>query len=144
MGDDLWLQRQDAIFGWYHAYRRVPYIRRIGKDVFKLILEYLDVIDLRDTKLKYQSGRIIKIYGFVWTEGLLSTPCHICMRPCGTSVLCDIHRAQISCACSLNCGGVDSYCRRHIYNTFSCKCNVTEYVIEKKCAKKIKHVLLPH
>ncbi len=133
--DNPWRDRIVAIVGWYHVYMRSPLMHRcIGPDVFKLILAYLDVVNLRyplaartryDVMFKLWLG--YRDGAYLWVGS--TSPCHVCMKPCEyTGILCKdhaIHMPECRC-CQSNltkmCTGDTQVCRRSLYHT-ALKCN---------------------
>ncbi len=159
---DPWLQRRVAVLGWYHVYMRSPVMHRcIGTDVFKLILAYLDVIDLR-YPLEFGTQTITLRYlasfdSFSWriSDENGRSPCHVCLRPCdGYDVLCNLHRMTVPCdVCTRAfCTGQNEACRRYLHwNVWKCPqsmrtvgCNCISFEMDGSCVRKIKHVILPH
>lgn len=149
--------------GWYHVYSRHVLLRKyVNNDVFKLILAYLDTVDLR--YLLEGDGMTVVLRHtasddtFSWRthNEAKRSPCHVCMRPCrGYNILCSFHGVVLPenvCFKPRCCLGEDELCRRHLHtDVWKCGrtmrltdgCNGITYEMAGSCAKKVRHVILP-
>ncbi len=166
--DDPWDARRDAVIGWYHVYARSTFVRKyINKDVFKMILFYLDTVDLRYALVrKDKPSHVAQLGtssdGFTWMGSMLGSPCHVCMRPCiGVDILCSRHAMRVDeCRCNRRdkCQGGSQDCRKSLYHThLKCdahsnpnhlcrvgrSCSTSTCTMAESCAKKIHGLILP-
>jgi len=147
MEGDPWEERKNAIFAWYLIYWKAPLVRKyINKDVFKLVLKYLDTIDL---SVPIHPSNRVRLYlhyatdGYCWRNHdnrAIRTPCHVCMRPCAewADVLCLKHSHLTLCT-----GRTVEDRKQLIDNVWKCKCNGEMIRMKIECAWKIPHVILP-
>ena len=143
---DPWEQRRNAIYAWYLIYWKAPLVRKcINRDVFALVLAYLDKIDL--SVPLYLEGEQIYLdhsdEGYCWkldNDVPFRTPCHTCMRPCSDymDVLCPDHTHL---TCNTGRSGRD---RAWLMETiWKCECDSARIRIDTVCARRISHIILP-
>lgn len=144
---------------------RNAFVRKyVNKDVFKMILAFLNTVELRYRLYVRENARInVQLVstardGFAWSGSMpFGSPCRICMRPCiGSYILCSRHAIQMNECCCLvfgkKCQGGRPNCRVALYHThLKCdthlepghECYFNASVMAGSCTRKIHGLILP-